>query len=103
MENLPDIAQPTNPGAAATLFVRVETPRGPRTTVQSNLTVAAAADLAFTMNVAGHYAVYQEERPGFKFSAFLARRKKMKERKRKALAKAKDMGVIPFKRLARPR
>lgn len=52
---------PLNPAATATLFMRLETPSGPRTIVTSDLSVRDAALVAHVLNAAGQYAIVHEE------------------------------------------
>ena len=65
----------TFPGAPMTLFLRIETERGPRTVIASGLSLEAASDIADAIAEAGHYAEFVDECPHESLADLLSRKK----------------------------
>ena len=61
--------------APMTLFLRIETERGPRTVIASGLSLEAASDIADAITEAGHYAEFVDECPHESLADLLSRRK----------------------------
>jgi hypothetical protein len=65
----------TQPDARMTLFLRIETIRGPRTIIASGLPLSAASEIAEALTEAGHYAEFVDQRPQVTMADRVARLK----------------------------
>jgi hypothetical protein len=73
-EEMP-LARSTAPDAPMTLFVRIQTERGPRTIISSGLTLSVASEIAQAMAAAGHFADFVDQCPAISVPERLARHK----------------------------
>lgn len=88
---------PLNPAATATLFMRLETPSGPRTIVTSDLSVRDASLVAHVLNAAGQYAIVHEEIAPCSMRGMMAKHQQRLARERLKVVPAVD-SITAFKR-----
>jgi hypothetical protein len=69
------LARSTAPDAPMTLFVRIQTERGPRTIISSGLTLSVASEIAQAMAAAGHFADFVDQCPAISVPERLARQR----------------------------
>jgi hypothetical protein len=69
----------SQPEALMTLFLRIQTERGPRTVISSGVTLEVASEIAQEMAAAGHFAAFVDQFPQFPMAERLSGRKYKKE------------------------
>lgn len=64
----------TQPEARMTLFLRIQTERGPRTLISSGVPLAVASEIVQEITAAGHFAAFVDECPQIPVAERLNRR-----------------------------